>query len=331
MTTPIEKSYRAQQIWLLSVAVLVFAMVIVGGITRLTGSGLSMVEWRPFLGLLPPLSQEEWQRIFGLYQQSPEFLQINQGMTLEEFKAIFFWEYIHRVLGRIIGIVFIIPFLWFLFQKRLPEGYALRLWVLLMLGATQGIVGWWMVKSGLVDNPEVSQYRLAIHLGLALVIFAILLWTYFDLSEGRAGLPSFYSIIVAVLLGITILAGAFVAGLDGGLVYNQYPLMGDGLLPIEYGEAGAWDAFENPASAQFHHRWLAFLVVLGVLGLWREARQSALKKRWRIMLLVVIVQFGLGLLTLLYYVPLSLGVLHQGGAMLLLTATIWYLHGERKH
>ena len=331
MNTQIEKSLRAQRLWLLSVAVLVFVMVIVGGITRLTGSGLSMVEWRPFLGFLPPLSHEEWQRIFGLYQQSPEFLQINQGMTLEDFKAIFFWEYIHRVLGRIIGIFFIIPFLWFLFQKRIPEGYALRLWVLLMLGAVQGLVGWWMVKSGLVDNPEVSQYRLALHLGLALVIFAILLWTYFDLSEGRGRSPSFYSIIVAVLLGITILAGAFVAGLDGGLVYNQYPFMGDGFLPIEYGEAGAWDAFENPASAQFHHRWLAFLVVLGIIGLWREARQSALKIRWVIMLLVVMMQFGLGLLTLLYYVPLNLAVLHQAGAMLLLTATIWYLHGERKH
>ena len=318
---------RALQAWLLSVAALVFAMVVVGGITRLTGSGLSMVEWRPLTGALPPMSDAEWHRVFDLYRQSPEYAQVNRGMDLAEFKAIFFWEYVHRVLGRLVGLAYGVPLLLLLVRKRVPRGYGLRFLGLLALGGLQGVIGWWMVKSGLSGDPAVSQYRLAVHLSLALAILAALVWTALDLRDGRAGNPGAHPLGVAGVLAVTIVAGAFVAGLDGGLIYNQFPLMGDGLVPSEYG-AGRWrDPFVNPASAQFHHRVLAVLSLLGVASLWFRAVRSGFQARGHAMLAAVLLQFALGLLTLLHAVPVGLGALHQAGAAILLVAVVWYLHG----
>lgn len=328
LSNPIERSTTTPLvIWLFAVAGLVFTMVVVGGITRLTGSGLSMVEWRPLMGILPPLSSAEWERVFTLYQQSPEFIHVNHDMDLAAFKTIFFWEYVHRVLGRVIGLAYGLPLLVFFLLRRIPDGFGWRLGGLLVLGGMQGVIGWWMVKSGLAEDPAVSQYRLAVHLSMALLILAALIWTALDLKDGRAGFPGAHPVGVTAVLAITIIAGAFVAGMDAGLVYNEYPLMGDGLVPVEYGDEGWADAFENPASAQFHHRILALLVVGGVFSLWRRALKAGLAWRGHAMIAAVSVQFILGVMTLLYAVPVSLGTLHQGGAALLLAAVIWSLHG----
>lgn len=319
--------FRPVEIWLFSVAALVFVMVVVGGITRLTGSGLSMVEWRPLMGILPPLSAAEWNRVFMLYQQSPEFIHINSDMDLAAFKTIFFWEYVHRVLGRLIGVAYAIPFFLFAIRKQLPAGYGFRFTLLFILGSLQGVIGWWMVKSGLAEDPDVSQYRLAVHLSMALLIFSMLIWTLLDLRHGRGTWPGGHTAGVLIILAITIVAGAFVAGMDAGKLYNEYPLMGDGLIPVEYGEMGAMDAFENGASAQFHHRILALIVVLGVVSLWRRASKTGLNGRGYTMLGLVGVQFTLGVATLLHGVPVSLGTLHQAGAAALLASVIWCAHG----
>lgn len=323
--------HHAVMIWLFAVAALVFLMVVVGGITRLTGSGLSMVEWRPLMGILPPLSEAEWMRVYTLYQDSPEYKHINFDMDLAAFKTIFFWEYVHRVLGRLIGLAFGLPLLFFAIRKMIPQGYGLRLTLLLAFGGFQGVIGWWMVKSGLVDNPDVSQYRLATHLSTALLILALLVWTGLDLKDGRAPKPSGHVMGVIGILAITIVAGAFVAGMDAGKLYNEYPLMGDGFVPVEYGELGAKDAFENPASAQFHHRILALLVVVGVLTIIRRALKAGLAIRAYAMMGAVTAQFILGIATLLYMVPVSLGTLHQAGAAFLLITLMWSAHGLSRH
>ena len=314
-------------IWLFAMAGLVFTMVIVGGITRLTGSGLSMVEWRPLMGILPPMNNAEWQRVYALYQVSPEYIHINVDMDLSGFKTIFFWEYVHRVLGRLIGLAFALPLAFFALKRMTPKGFGLRFVIILVLGGMQGVIGWWMVKSGLVNDPEVSQYRLATHLSMALLILALLIWTALDLKDGPAPAPKGHLAGVIGILAITIIAGAFVAGMDAGKLYTEYPLMGDGFIPIEYGEEGAMDAFENPASAQFHHRILALLVVISVFTLWRRSIKSGLALRGNLMLGAVGAQFVLGILTLLYAVPVSLGTLHQAGAATLVVLTTAVAHG----
>ena len=321
-------SNRAIAIWLFVMAFLVAMMVVIGGVTRLTGSGLSMVEWRPLIGTLPPLSQAEWMRVFTLYQASPEYNDINYGMSLAEFKLIFFWEYFHRLWGRMLGIAFALPLAYFAFRKMIPHGYKLPLVVLLFLGGMQGVIGWWMVKSGLITDPTVSQYRLATHLGMALFIYGMLLWTGFNLFYGKALRPSGHMMGVVTIVAITIIAGAFVAGMDAGLLYNEYPLMGDGLVPIEYGEEGLSDPFENPAAAQFHHRWIAVLAVIGVLTLWRRANRIAhIRNRGITVGAIVLGQFTLGIITLLNGVPVWMGAAHQLGAVLLLGACLWCVHG----
>ena len=315
-------------IWLFIMALLVAMMVVIGGVTRLTGSGLSMVEWRPLIGTLPPLSQAEWLRVFTLYQASPEYNEINFGMSLAEFKTIFFWEYFHRLWGRLLGLAFGLPLLYFAMRKMIPDGYRTPLLVLLVLGGLQGVIGWWMVKSGLVADPTVSQYRLATHLSMALFIYGLLLWTGFNLAYGKAARPSGHLMGVVGIVSATIIAGAFVAGMDAGLLYNEYPLMGESLVPVEYGEEGLSDPFDNPASAQFHHRWIAVLAVIGVLSIWRRAhRQRALAKRGALVGAIVIGQFTLGIITLLNGVPVWMGAAHQLGAVLLLGATLWCVHG----
>lgn len=312
--------------WLFCMAGLVAMMVFIGGVTRLTGSGLSMVEWRPLMGILPPLSEAEWMRVFTLYQASPEFNEINSDMSLAGFKVIFFWEYVHRVWGRMLGFAFILPLIYFWVKQMIPHGYRLKFIGLMILGGMQGVIGWWMVKSGLIDNPAVSQYRLATHLSMALLIFVLLVWCGMNIAYGRAGMPRGHGAASFVLLSITIVAGAFVAGLDGGLVYNEYPMMGEGLVPVEYGEAGLSDPFENPASAQFHHRILALIAVAAIIGLWVIARKNGLGITAHLMLACVAGQFALGLTTLLLYVPVWAGALHQLGAVLLLGSVTIVLH-----
>ena len=319
---------RPIAVWLFIMAFLVALMVVIGGVTRLTGSGLSMVEWRPLIGALPPLSQEEWLRVFRLYQDSPEYNEINYGMTLAEFKFIFFWEYFHRLWGRMLGIAFALPLAFFAYRKMIPQGYKTPLVLLLILGGMQGVIGWWMVKSGLVADPTVSQYRLATHLGMALFIYGLLLWTGFNLFYGKSGQVSGHQIGVIGIVSATIIAGAFVAGMDAGLLYNEYPLMGEGLVPIEYGEEGLSDPFDNPASAQFHHRWIAVLALIGVISLWRRAHKTpALRHRGLIVGIIVLCQFALGIITLLHGVPVWMGAAHQLGAVLLLGASLWCVHG----
>ena len=312
--------------WLFCMVGLVAIMVVIGGVTRLTGSGLSMVEWRPIIGILPPLTEVEWMRVFKLYQASPEFQQVNIDMNLAEFKVIFFWEYVHRVWGRLLGLAFGLPLLFFWLAGRIPQGYGLPLMGLLALGGVQGIIGWWMVTSGLVDNPAVSQYRLAIHLSMALLILLLLLWTALNLRFGRSKRPSGRAAATLLLVALTIIAGAFVAGMDAGLLYNEYPLMGDGLIPVEYGENGLSDPFDNPATAQFHHRWIAVLAVLAVADLWVSGLRKGLKGLAHIMAMSVIIQFLLGLTTLLLGVPVWAGALHQAGAVLLLSVVLIVTH-----
>lgn len=333
LSSPTQKTMPAYDsgpvvAWLLIMALLVAVMVVIGGITRLTGSGLSMTEWRPLMGTLPPMSTAEWERVFALYKASPEYDAINFGMDLAGFKTIFFWEYFHRLWGRLLGVAFALPLLGFWMAGRIPPGFGIRLLVLLVLGGFQGVIGWWMVKSGLSEDANVSQYRLATHLGMALVIFSLLIWTALDIRDGGSPLPRGHAAATICIVGLTILAGALVAGMDAGLLYNEYPLMGSGLIPIEYGEQGLFDPFENPASAQFHHRWIAVLAVLAVLGLAFNAKKTDIGNGPAYFAMVAVaVQFLLGITTLLHGVPVALGGLHQAGAVILLGSVIWLSHG----
>jgi len=305
-------------------------MIIIGGITRLTESGLSMVEWRPIWGFLPPMSDSEWNRVFLLYTNSPEYLKINIGMNLEEFKKIFFWEYFHRLWGRLIGIVFFIPLIFFTVLKKIPKQILPKLFIILILGGLQSIIGWWMVKSGLVNDPTVSQYRLAVHLSNALLILFFLVWVYLEIQEGISKIKLDFSFFVFFLISITIIAGAFVAGMDAGLMYNEYPMMGEGLLPENYGEYKLLDPFENPASAQFHHRHLALLTTIITLiysfKLYKNTIDKKIKNIALVIAVIVSLQFSLGIITLVNMVPVYLGALHQTGAVILFLAVIKLIH-----
>ena len=333
---------RAIAAWLFTMAAMILVMVSIGGITRLTGSGLSIVEWRPIMGFLPPLTDAEWLRVFNLYQASPEFQEVNAGMTLAGFKTIFWWEYVHRLWGRLIGVVFFLPFLWFLVRRHIGWSLAPRLAVLFILGGAQGVLGWYMVQSGLVDIPEVSQYRLAAHLVLALVLYVALFWTALQLrypepettpDRRLAGMRSLATTTFA-LMAITIVSGAFVAGTDAGLVFNTFPLMDGRLVPDGY-LPPPWyvSAFEDIATIQFHHRVLA-IVSLGVaIATWWRSRWIVLVPRARRvangLLVVVCLQVALGISTLLLVVPVSLAAAHQAGAVILLTVTLWLLYELR--
>ena len=318
------------RIWLLSTIIMVILMILIGGVTRLTDSGLSMVEWRPLWGFLPPISQFEWNRVFELYMKSPEYIFKNKGMSLEEFKEIFFWEYFHRLWGRLIGIIFIIPLLFFIIVKKIPKSILSKLFLILFLGGLQGFIGWWMVKSGLVNDPTVSQYRLTIHLSNALLILSLLIWVYLDVKEGVSQIKPDFSFFMFSILFITIIAGAFVAGMDAGLMYNEYPFMGDSLIPENYGEYQLLDPFENPASAQFHHRHLALFTTLCTLfycyKYYFESEDKKVKKLSLLISIVVCSQFTLGIITLINMVPVYLGAIHQTGAVILFISLICSMH-----
>jgi cytochrome c oxidase assembly protein subunit 15 len=330
--------------WLVLVAALVFGMVVLGGVTRLTESGLSMTDWRPVTGWLPPMSETAWQAEFDQYRASPEYQQVNAGMSVEAFKTIFWFEYGHRLLGRIIGLAFFLPFMVFLATRRLGRPLTLRLTCLLALGALQGAVGWFMVKSGLVDRPSVSQYRLAMHLALAFLIYGALVWTILGLRNtpeygpAEAGLARQRKIAawLLALVSLTVISGAFVAGLDAGRYYNTFPLMGGSLIPADYQSGLPWwqNPFENIAAVQFHHRVLAILTVLAVLAFWLVNRGSKLTRHTRLttqaLAVMVLVQAGLGIVTLLNYVPVWLGALHQAGALVLFTFAMMVLCSLRQ-
>ncbi|WP_028467735.1 COX15/CtaA family protein [Nisaea denitrificans] len=321
--------------WLSGVAVMVFLMIVIGGITRLTESGLSMVEWRPLIGWLPPMSEPEWYRVFSLYQDTPEFQKVNAWMTIDDFKHIFFWEYLHRVWGRLIGIAFALPFLVLALTGRIRRALFPRLGFLFLLGALQGGIGWWMVKSGLVDNPAVSQYRLAVHLGVALLILATLIRTTLGLIRTPSETNRKYrrhAVAALHLIAITSVAGAFVAGLDAGLIYNTFPLMNGHVIPPDYGFAEPFwiNFFENPAAVQFNHRIIAILTFASIVWLLvRAMRATDIAPRTRLAIHSLggmsAIQVALGISTLLAQVPVTLGAAHQGGAALTLSAAIWVL------
>lgn len=328
---------RAVANWLYAVAALVGLMVVVGGVTRLTESGLSMVEWRPLIGALPPLTEQDWVRVFEMYKKTPEYDAVNFWMGIEDFKEIFFWEYSHRLLGRLIGFAFAVPFIYYLIKGKIDKTLLPRLILMFFVGGLQGAIGWWMVSSGLVDRPDVSQYRLATHLGVAFVILALILWTAFDLSTEKAAGNSSQGIrrlAVAVfsLISVTIIAGAFVAGTDAGFAYNDFPFMDGKIIPEAYGEMSPYylNWFENLAAIQFNHRLLAVITALSAIWLWwlgrREAVDERSAKALNILFVVVVLQFLLGVSALMMYVPISIGAAHQGGAVVLFVSSLWVVH-----
>ena len=317
-------------IWLFIISFMVVAMIFIGGATRLTGSGLSMVEWRPLLGFLPPLTELEWMRIFELYKLSPEFIQINSWMSLSDFKFIFFWEYFHRVWGRLIGLFFLIPFVYFIYVKRLSGITLFRTTLIFSLICIQGIIGWWMVKSGLNEIPTVSQYRLSIHLTMAFIILGLSFWTAMDLYEGPVKKINLLDKIPIIFISLTIIAGTFVSGMDAGLVYNSFPYMGETIVPIEYGSLGIIDPFENPVSAQFHHRLLATLtLVIIILYFINYILKNEINRRIIVLSIAILCQFIIGVFTLLYSVPIVLGVIHQFGGVILFLSSLWLLHFQK--
>ena len=330
-------------VWLLACCALVFAMVVVGGVTRLTNSGLSIVEWQPIVGTFPPLSQSDWEVVFEKYHQTPQYQKVNQGMSLEEFKGIFWWEYFHRLLGRVIGLAFFIPFIYFVARKGIDRPLGLKLAGIFLLGGLQGAMGWYMVKSGLVDNPHVSQYRLTAHLGLAFVIYAAMLWVALGLlfpasaSQGDDRLRSLrqFSLALTSLIFIMVLSGGFVAGIRAGLAYNTFPLMNGHFIPPEIFMLEPWyrNFFDNMATVQFDHRMIAWMLAFLVPLFWFKSRQLPLPASTRLacnlLLAMLAVQISLGIATLLLVVPLPLAAAHQGGAVLLFTAALWVNHKLR--
>ena len=331
------KTQKKITTWLISACLLIFLMVIIGGVTRLTRSGLSMVEWHPISGVIPPLTDNAWQEEFKKYQQFPEYQKLNQGMTLSQFKFIFFWEYVHRLIGRLLGIFFIIPFAYLLIKKKLNPPLLKKLLFMFLLGGLQGLYGWYMVKSGLIDNPHVSHYRLAVHLLLAFGLMAYILWTALTINKerftpstayNREKLQPVLNLILAVIV-LQIIYGAFTAGLKAGYGWNTFPKMAGqwipgGLLPLY-----PWwkNLFEHQMTVQFIHRLVGWILCMLIPGFWRYCKGFVLnqdqEKAIDWLLWAILVQFGLGIFTLLMVVPVWLGVLHQAGAVALLLMAVY--------
>ncbi|GAB4171567.1 MAG: COX15/CtaA family protein [Rhodocyclaceae bacterium] len=330
-------------LWLFACCAMVFATLVVGGVTRLTHSGLSIVEWQPLVGTLPPLSQDDWRELFAKYQATPEYRQVNHAMSLAEFRGIFWWEYAHRLLGRSIGAVFLLPFLYLLAKRSIARSLAPRLAAIFALGALQGAMGWYMVKSGLVDDPRVSQYRLAAHLGLAFVIFGLMFWTALSLLRPRARAPAHpplaraqgFAAALAGLVFVMVLSGALVAGIRAGLAYNTFPLMNGHFVPPEILMIEPWplNFFNNMATVQFDHRLIAWLLAFLVPWFWLRLRRLELARRARLacdlLLLGLALQIALGIATLIYVVPVPLAAAHQAGAMGLFALVLWVNHELR--
>ena len=328
--------------WLVLCCVMVAAMVVLGGATRLTESGLSIVDWRPISGIIPPLNSAEWQSLFDAYRESPEFKRANFWMSLDDFKTIYWLEYLHRLWGRLIGLVFLIPFLWFGFRGRISRGFGVRLGGIFLLGALQGLMGWYMVKSGLVDQPAVSQYRLAAHLVLAFIIYGWLLWLALHCLHPGTDKPANgaikfrrHALVLVAGALLTVTAGAFVAGLDAGLAYNTFPKMDGHWIPEGVMRLDPWwiNFFENTALVQLTHRALGISLLVLTLWLWLRVRavQTVTRARRLVELLAAIVaaQAALGVATLVSEVPVALGIAHQAGALVAFTVAIWVVYELR--
>ena len=333
-----SKSAKHIRLWYLSGAALVFIILVVGGITRLTGSGLSMTDWKPIMGSIPPLTDTQWQEAFDQYKQFPEYNVKNSGMSLTDFQFIFFWEYLHRMLGRLLGIVFLVPFAWFMVSRSFDKKQLIRSILLLSLGLGQGLMGWLMVQSGLIDIPEVSHYRLAAHLLLAFIIFGCCIWFALDLSSKRRNvskgglkLRSWLNLFLFLLL-MQVVWGAFTAGLHAGYIYNTFPKMHSFWIPPEILllEPAILNFFENMSTVQWTHRLLATVLGVMVIAIW--ARSFSLnftgnEKKWIIALFVtVLIQYAIGVFTLIYYIPTWLGVFHQAMAMVLFGVALTVRH-----
>lgn len=327
--------------WLLVCCAMIFGMVVLGGVTRLTGSGLSMVEWDPIFGAIPPLTQEDWQAVFDQYRASPEYQKVNVRMDVEGFKSIYWFEFAHRLLGRAIGTVFLVPFLFFLWRGWIGRTLVPKLAAMFVLGGLQGALGWYMVASGLVDDPHVSQYRLTAHLVLAFLIYGFIFWVALDLLRplraAAAAVPDRLrkgALLFLLLVIVTISSGGLVAGLKAGYAYSTFPLMDGHLIPkaIFLFDPLWRNFFENIATVQFDHRLLATLVLIAGFSLWLAARKlpDALRRRAHLLLAMIAVQVTLGISTLLLHVPIALAALHQAGALVLLTLTLYLLHGLRR-
>lgn len=337
--TAMDKAERARPLvagWLFASAFMVAAMVVIGGITRLTESGLSMVEWRPLVGWIPPIGEADWNRVFEMYKATPEFRAANFWMTIDDFKTIFFWEYLHRVWGRLIGVVFAVPFLLFLVTGRIERALAPRLVLLFALGGLQGAIGWWMVTSGLADEARVSPYRLSVHLSMAFLILGLLLWTALGLVRTPAGGTRGQRIgasHVLAAVAITVVLGAFVAGTDAGYAYNTFPLMDGSFVPQGYWDLGWRGIVEHVPTVQFHHRWVAIATAaLTLFFVLRNRARVADGARLPLTLLgaMVAVQVALGIVTLLAGVPVWLGALHQAGAVALFSLAVWVRYSLRE-
>ena len=337
-----DAARRQVAAWLLLCCALVLAMVVVGGVTRLTHSGLSIVEWQPILGTLPPMNESEWLETFDKYKLTPEFRKVNHGMGVAEFKSIFWWEYFHRLLGRMIGFVFLLPLLWFWWRGRIDRLLALKLAGIFLLGGLQGAMGWYMVKSGLVDDPRVSQYRLTAHLTLALAIYGAMMWAALGLifpgpAKAAPALAPLRRIAwsITATLAYMIVTGGFVAGIRAGFAYNTFPLMNGSFVPPEIFMLEPWylNFFNNMATVQFDHRLGAWLLALLVPWFWLKSQREALPARARragnALLGSVALQIGLGIATLLLVVPIPMAAAHQGCAVLLLGVALLANHALR--
>jgi cytochrome c oxidase assembly protein subunit 15 len=342
MPTIAASETRAVQLWLYAVAALIFVTLIVGGATRLTESGLSITEWKPVTGVLPPTSEADWQSEFARYQEIPQYRELNRDMTIGQFKVIYWWEWTHRLLARLVGAAFLLPFLFFLWRGMIPPLLKTRLWSIFIGGAALGAIGWWMVSSGLAGSARVSvsQYRLAFHLTLACLIYAAIVWTACELSQlYRAEMPGrlrITSFVIALLILLQIYLGALVAGLDAGLSYNTWPLIDGGFIPAAarlWFESPWWrNLFENALTVQFEHRMVAYtiwmLAILHLLDAWKVGGGRCLVRASALAVLVS-VQAALGIITLLNVVPLGLSLAHQAFAIVVLTAAV--VHAQRLH
>jgi heme a synthase len=329
------KHARALRIWLGALALLIVAMILVGGATRLTDSGLSITEWQPIMGAVPPLSDADWDKAFAAYRKIPEYTELKRGMSLDQFKTIYWWEWAHRFLGRLIGVAFFIPFVVFWAVGYIPRAYLPKLVGLFLLGALQGAVGWYMVKSGLVDRTDVSQYRLAAHFGTALLILGYTLWLLLGLGReqhvaSRSRAPSWIAGAVLALIVLQLLAGALVAGLDAGFGFNTWPLINGAFVPDGLGEASPWylNLFENPLTVQFDHRMLGYAVVIATLSqlAWLTLRRAPSELLGSALTLAAFaaLQATLGVWTLLLAVPIPLGLAHQAGAIAVFAAALYH-------
>jgi len=329
--------------WLFACCGLVFAMVVLGGVTRLTHSGLSITEWQPIVGTLPPLAEAAWQEAFAKYQQTPEFQQVNRHMTLAEFKPIFWMEWAHRLLGRLIGLVFLFPFLYFLLRRKLDWSLGWKLAGIFVLGGLQGAMGWYMVKSGLVDDPRVSQFRLTAHLGLAFLIYGLMFWVALVLVRPRDaprdarldGLRRYSGWIIGLVF-VMVLTGGFVAGIRAGFAYNTFPLMNGHVVPPEVLMLEPWwlNFFSNMATVQFDHRLLAWVLAFLVPWFWLKSRGAPISSGARLachaLLAALVLQVALGITTLVLVVPIGLAAAHQAGAVVLFSAALWAAHELRR-